>query len=192
MSDIKKYVGLVAFFSTFGITQSLQSDLLDCAQSNDSLQRLVCYDNLAKKTQVKTTQEQNKQTKKQKIVVTPSPPVLQKKAVLSTKLIAELPIEPDISKPKPIVNSTANFGQENIKHPKGLISQIQATVIKTKKAPRGELIIFLDNGQVWRQTDSTRLKLSKDNVVIIERGALGSFFIGKENANKRIRAKRVK
>jgi hypothetical protein len=191
MSDVKKYVGLVAFFSTFGITQSLQSDLLDCAKSNDSLQRLVCYDNLAKKTQVKTIQEQNKQTKKQKIAVTPSPPAQQKKAVLSTKLIAELPIESDISKPKPIVNATANFGQENNKHPKDLINQIQGKIVMVRKSAYGKQIITLDNGQVWQQTDSTRLKLVEGQPITISRGALGSFFISKENTKKRIRAKRV-
>jgi hypothetical protein len=45
---------------------------------------------------------------------------------------------------------------------------------------------------VWRQTDGSHFRLSKDEVVIIERGALGSFFIGKEDTKKRIRAKRLK
>ena len=59
------------------------------------------------------------------------------------------------------------------------------------KSAYGEQIITLDNGQVWRQTDSVRLKLVEGQSVTIKRGALGSFFISKENANKRIRAKRV-
>lgn len=85
----------------------------------------------------------------------------------------------------------AEFGQENKQHTENLITQIQATIINIEKAPHGQLIITLDNGQVWRQTDNTRLKLIKEQVIIIKRGAMGSFFIGKVNANKRIRAKRV-
>ena len=161
MNNIRKYAGLLACFSTFGMAQSLQSDLLDCAQINDSLQRLVCYDNLAKK------------------------------AVLPTQLVAELPIASDTSKAKPLVSAAENFGQENKKSPKDLINQIQGKIVKVTKSAYGKQIVTLDNGQVWRQTDSVRLKLVEGQSVTIKRGALGSFFISKENANKRIRAKRV-
>jgi hypothetical protein len=126
------------------------------------------------------------------MTVTPSPPARQKKAILSTKLIAELPINPDTNKPKPKVNATENFGQENKKHPKDWINQIQGKIVKMRKSAYGKHIITLDNGQVWRQTDSTHLKLVEGQSIAISRGAFGSFFISKESANKRIRAKRVK
>jgi hypothetical protein len=191
MNNIRKYAGLLACFSTFGMTQSLQSDLLDCAQINDSLQRLVCYDNLAKKAQLKTVNKPNKHSNKPEVAVSPSLPAQQKKVVLPTQLVAELPIASDTSKAKPLVSAAENFGQENKKSPKDLINQIQGKIVKVTKSAYGEQIITLDNGQVWRQTDSVRLKLVEGQSVTIKRGALGSFFISKENANKRIRAKRV-
>jgi hypothetical protein len=85
-----------------------------------------------------------------------------------------------------------SFGKEQLKHPENRIKQFKAKVIKIQKNHYGKLIITIENGQVWRQTDGTRFRLSADELVIIERGALGSFFIGKEKTNQRIRVKRVK
>jgi quercetin dioxygenase-like cupin family protein len=72
------------------------------------------------------------------------------------------------------------------------VEQISAKVIEIQKAPYGELIITIEGGQVWRQKNRARFKLSEGEVITIERGALGSFFIGKEDTNRRIRVKRMK
>jgi hypothetical protein len=162
-----KFGLLLILVSPVGIANTLLDELLLCAKSNENLQRLACYDTVINKN-INSHPEKHK---------------VQQQASLQVATTEQV----DNAK-----QQQAEFGQENQPDSKDIISQIQATVIKTKKAPRGELIISLDNGQVWRQTDSTHLKLRKDNLVIIERGALGSFFIGKENSNKRIRAKRVK
>ena len=109
--------------------------------------------------------------------ITKSPTIILKKAV---------------SKADTISQQQAIFGQENKQSTKDIINQIKSTILKVQKDRFGNQTISLANGQVWRQTDSTRLKLKKDQIVIIKRGAMSSFFIGKEDANKRIRAKRVK
>ena len=61
-----------------------------------------------------------------------------------------------------------------------------------QKTPYGKLIITLETGQVWRQTNSTSLRLKPGQEVYVEEGALGSYFLGKESSNKRIRVKRLK
>lgn len=191
MNNIQKYAGLLAFFSTFGMTQSLQTDLLECAQNSDSLQRLVCYDNIASKAQHKAANNQNHHVNKPPVAVNSAIPKQRKETVLLEQIETKLPIEVDTNKPKPIVEAAESFGQENKKTPEDLVNQIQGEILKVTKGAYGKQIITLDNGQVWRQTDNVRLKLAAGESVTIERGAFGSFFISKENANRRIRAKRA-
>ena len=86
----------------------------------------------------------------------------------------------------------AKFGHEDKQVPEEQIDRIQAKVSKLSKSVYGQYIITLDNQQVWRQTDKTRMKLSKGQSIDIERGFMGSFFMGTEQVNKRIRVQRVK
>ena len=66
---------------------------------------------------------------------------------------------------------------------------IVATVDAT---PYGNLKLKFKNGQVWKQTDSTRLRLKSGDAVIISRGAFGSFNLKKVTSNKKIKVKRIK
>jgi hypothetical protein len=200
MTYLNKCALFVIFVSPMSIANTLLDDLSICAKNNDSLQRLVCYDKLAKDT--KNSQPKHQQaTLKETIVekVDSDVQVAQKNPSETVIAVPELPQKSSVVQPQSagiIANTVkqqqAAFGKEASKRPAGLIKQIKANVVKIQKAPYGELIITLENGQVWRQTDSIRFRLSKKEVVIIERGVLGSFFIGKEDTNKRIRAKRLK
>jgi hypothetical protein len=200
MTYLSKCALLVIFVSPISIANSLLDELSICAKNTDSLQRLVCYDKLAKDTKNKPP-KQTQVTLKDSIVervdstVQVAPKFQQEKELA----VSERPNKPAVVEPQSvgvIANSVkqqqASFGKEGIKHPEDIIKQLKVKVIKIQKAPYGELIITVENGQVWRQTDGMRFKLSTDEMIIIERGALGSFFIGKENTNRRIRAKRVK
>lgn len=59
------------------------------------------------------------------------------------------------------------------------------------------IIVTLENGQVWRQTDATRTFPVRDRhweqgvTAEIERGALGSFWMTLSHDNRRMRAQRV-
>ncbi|GGY45791.1 hypothetical protein [Parvularcula lutaonensis] len=61
-------------------------------------------------------------------------------------------------------------------------------------APRGELILRLDNGETWRQlsSDNTRIpERKRDEIrsVTLKKGAIGSWWIEIEPLGRRIRAK---
>ena len=182
---------LLILASPFGIANTLLDKLSLCTKNNDDIQRLACYDEVVDKNvnnqpkqhdvkhqaplQVITTEQADKTNQQQHKVRHQAPlPVITNEQEDNTN------------------QQQAEFGQENNQRLKKFINQIQATINKIEKTPYGKLVITLDNQQVWRQTDSTRLNLRKNNVIIIERGAFGSFFISKENANKRIRAKRMR
>lgn len=181
MTLIQKCAILAALVSPIGSANSLQEKLSLCAKNNDSLQRLVCYDKLVENT------KNNSQTSSQPVVSEPTP--IQSN---QQKELAVTQPKQTVTQANSVVQQHTNFGMENKQSAKNLIEQIQAKVVKVKKGPYGDQIITLDNGQVWRQTDDTRLKLSEGHQVTIKRGMLGSFFIGKENVNRRMRAKRVK
>jgi FtsZ-interacting cell division protein YlmF len=167
MTYLCKFGLLLMLVSPFGIANTLFDKLSDCSKNNDDLQRLTCFDEVV-------TKEKNSQTKQH---------IEQHQA----------PLQVATTKQVDHTNQRqSEFGQEDKQRAKNSIKQIQATIISIKKAPHGELIITLDNGQVWRQTDSIRIKLRKGDSVNIERRAMGSFFIGTANANKTMRAKRVK
>lgn len=77
------------------------------------------------------------------------------------------------------------------------IDSISAGVTEVSYTPFGKFIVFLDNGQVWRQVegdaDRTRFKSNpRDNRVTIERGALGSYNLTMNGSGKVYKITRVK
>jgi hypothetical protein len=197
---LSRCVFLMIFVTPIGVANTLLDELSICAKNNDSSQRLVCYDKLIKETknsQPKRRQDSSKVTTTKKVdnVVQLAQKNQSEIILAGSKISKEL----SVVQPQPttVVNNTikqqqAKFGDENKQRSEDLIQQIRATIVEVQKAPRGELVLTLDNGQVWRQSDSARLRLRKGQVVVIKRAALGSFFIGKKNTNRLMRAKRVK
>ena len=58
------------------------------------------------------------------------------------------------------------------------LSEITATVTAVSTKPHGELVITLDNGQVWAEiAPGSKIKVKTGDPVKIETGTLGSFFL---------------
>jgi hypothetical protein len=70
--------------------------------------------------------------------------------------------------------------------------KIYAQVSSITKDHYGKLSVELDNGQSWKQIDSSKLRLKVGERLYIERGVLGSFFMSKDDVNRRVRVKRTK
>ncbi len=69
---------------------------------------------------------------------------------------------------------------------------IYVAIQKTEKDPYDKWVIYLTNGQVWKQTDSQFYQLPLDADYTIERGVLNSYFLGRDGLNKRIKVRRIK
>jgi hypothetical protein len=80
------------------------------------------------------------------------------------------------------------FGSESVppppaqpgEPPKEEVESIAAGVTEYSFTPFGKFIVFLDNGQIWRQIEGDAdqahfSKVATDNKVTIERGMLGSY-----------------
>ena len=60
----------------------------------------------------------------------------------------------------------------------GDLKELSATATKIGAKPRGELVVTLDNGQVWAEiAPGSSIKVKPGDSVRIEAGTLGSFIL---------------
>lgn len=139
--------------------------LLACANESDDAQRLRCFDAVV---------------------------VALRKAPAPVVPAAAAAVAPPPAAPAPTAEQ--KFGARgDIKPDKHeALTELTGTVTALGTKPRGELIVTLDNGQVWAEiTTSSKIKLKTGDTVKIERGALGSYSLvapnGRSSKVSRIR-----
>ena len=71
------------------------------------------------------------------------------------------------------------------------IDSLSATIAKLQKYGYNKVLITLDNGQVWKQVDTSTLRLRAGDSISIERAALGSFMLRKPGNGRRMRVSRI-
>lgn len=86
--------------------------------------------------------------------------------------------------------ATDNFGKEHRQVAADPLDQLYATVTKLSLSPRKEMIIELDNGQIWRQSGSGQFPLQNGERIYIKRGMLGAFYLGKDGSNRTLKVVR--
>lgn len=137
-----------------------------CAQMQDSLQRLVCYDRIFA------------------VPATPAPAP------------AVLPAPPAVAAAAPDAGSFGGEqlkrSVEERRSDQGKESQ-RATVAALREVRPGVWRITLDNDQIWQQTESDRqFFIESGDAVVIERGLLGSYHLEQEGGSRRVRVSRIK
>lgn len=163
-------VGFALAFSAQG--ETIEDALQACTQQDNALKRLVCYDKITKSL------NQYSGTDKALEIGQPIAPI--ETNVNHSPVSAQAPQE------------HSDFGLERQKALENVNDKLTSAVANVMADPYGKLTVTLNNGQVWKQSDSTRIKLDSGDTVTVERAALGSFMLSKEGQNKRIRVKRVK
>ena len=159
-----------------GQAETINDALLKCKNTDNSLKRLVCYDRVVRDmNQYSGTQEAISRT----VNLPPRPP-----ASVAPRAVEDAPVQ--ARQPQ------TQFGLEHKASTENLDSSLVATVTALSKAARGEIIVTLDNGTVWKQTNDVDLKLSVGQTVVIERGILGAFYATVDGMKKRMKVKRVK
>lgn len=166
---IKKII-LICFVAliptAYSQAQTLVDELAKCTQIDNSLKRLICFDDLAQKLTGNTAFKEAKNNVKTNPVV-PAAPVAQ-------------------------ASDDDYFGKEQTKVAEmSTEDKIYATVTEINKNARKKSIFTLSNGQEWLHVDESRLRLKIGERVYVERGMLGAFYMGKDSENRRIKVKRV-
>ena len=168
---------LLCAFGAFNAHAETVADAMEkCRNTDNSLKRLICYDNIAKSLNQydgASAQVSQLQAYRSEAATQPRPQV-------------EANRQPEASEPK------NDFGLEHRRDLSAEASEVSLTIASFKDSLRGKKIITFSDGSVWQQSDSAYLKIEEGQQVSIERGLLGSFYLSVEGVNKRMKVKRVK
>jgi hypothetical protein len=153
--------------AAFATSVDLKTQLQSCQQIAEEEQRLSCFDQIVSQLDLSVTSDVGSTT--------------AAAAVSSTAEKSAVP-QPEEMK--------AKFG---LKKPnrEAQVQEISSLVKSTAFDLRKKLVITLENGQQWRQTDQAQLNIQAGDRCTVKRGALGSFLLGIEGVNKKIRVRRV-
>lgn len=175
---MKLAIAALSMLLTAPFTQAanLHDELKTCAKLQDSQTRVVCYDNV-----VNGIDRYTETANTAKATVTTATTSHSKKKKLGIETITDQRAD-----------HNDDFGIEHKVVVKAKADKLIASVTHAKKSLRGKWIVTLENGQQWKQFDNTKFKLKAGEKVIIERGALNAFYLGKDDTNKRILIKRSK
>jgi hypothetical protein len=185
-------LSLLAIFPFGAASAGPRDDVLEalghCAAVAEGQSRLACYDRLAPRL-------------KQAIATPPSsldhePTKTEQESWFGFDIGSlfgggsSAPTSPDQFGRERTAESQAIRGREEIDSISGKVTEVAYTAF-------GQFIVFLDNGQVWRQLqgDSERAHFRSDtkaNTVTISRGALGSYNLILNDSGKIFKVTRVK
>ncbi|WP_100658079.1 hypothetical protein [Alteromonas flava] len=161
-------------------SQTLQDAIQNCSSEANSLQRLVCYDRVAKSV---------REYKGGQLVLpsaSVTPPAAQARVTppaAPARQVVDAPAAP-------VNDAESQFGLEHRQDTDAMIQKLYAVITKISTDARRKRLITLDNGQRWRQQDSSTLKVSVGDTVYVERGVLGAFYLSTDDVNKRMKVKR--
>jgi hypothetical protein len=194
------------------VADQVTEAMKECATNSDDAARLACFDALfeADKNETSGTPEVTSTPTIPNTPAVPStpkivsiPPVSGAPVVPSTPTVSSTPSVPITKVETARINEEQfsdardsdplqNFGMERQKAVETALERIESIAEEVIRARYKKLTITLDNGQIWRQTDGKRRTLKAGEVVVITRGALGSFFMQAKSGGPRMRVKRIR
>lgn len=178
--------------SSWAMADEPENALQKCRIIEDNADRLVCYDKLAdtdNTAQGPTVASGKMQAKRQGKI--------RDKPAAGTAAPTGLENAPaaQVSSGKP---PQPVFGDEDLpkdRRPASArdVQLIQVNVVGFKLNAYGKALYYLENGQVWEQTDRLRpRRYSTPFAAIIKRASMGSYMIQKVDSSVRMRVQRKK
>ncbi len=167
----------------------LLQDLAKCTAVPDAAQRVACYDALAPQIRARTAakpQDLTKEDQKSLFGLDFSNLFGPSKQTTPQQFGQErIPESP----PPPSAPAEASKPET--------VDTIAAGVSEYSLTPLGRFVVFLDNGQIWRQIDGDTgranfKRAAADNKITISRGAFGSYNLQLNSGNAIFKVRRVK
>jgi biotin carboxyl carrier protein len=146
-----------AGFAPTKAADSTHDALLACAKETDEARRLRCFDAVV-------------------AGLRRAPPAME--AAVAATASAAPAVTPKVSAPP--LSAEEKFGARGELNPekREKLSEITGKVTEIGARAHGELVVTLDNGQVWAEKISgAKIKVKVGDTVKIESGALGSFVL---------------
>lgn len=188
-------------------TNSLPAEILACADEKEVIQRLSCYDRevAAARAQAETP------VAPPIIAETPAPaakPVPAAPAMPMNDVAVPAPVEaapvaaavaemavatvaPAPTDNKPVAPAPQSMSKEDEFGYDRPMEEITAAVVAIRERPYGELVISLDNGQVWEQKHvDRRFKLDIGETVTVRKGPVAGYRLSGDG-NRSIQVQRI-
>ena len=164
----------------------LPQTITDCREINSAVARLDCYDGAVDAQQSLADEP-------------PAEVVAPVAAATSTAGTSAAASSTGVTEAATEMSPEALFGknvvevQKTVQEATGTkdIDRLESLVSKIRISASGKAIITLDNGQVWTQVDSSRLRLSGYDRVVIRKASMGSFMLTKVGSKTTMRVKRI-
>jgi hypothetical protein len=157
--------------------RSLAAQMRGCAADTDDASRLACYDKLSAGLPAAAT----------------ASPAAAATTAPSTAATAA-PAASSGSIPSTAAGSS-EFGVDNgplqARQQKGKPQLMKAVIASVTNRPRGELVMTLDNGQVWVQLEPSNFPAKAGDAVEINVGAIGSYVMWIPSARRASKVSRV-
>ena len=166
--------------------------LLNCRHMEDASARVACYDRLvdarfpAETAEIAPRVHTPNQLQGKQVDSDTSP--TQPKVTQAPAPVAEAPVTE-----APAVEES-NDSEDLFGKPSQLPTdrpEINATVQNVTKSAHKKLLVTLDNEQVWRQVDSSTMRLHAGDTVTIRTSSFNSYQLRKQSGGKSIRVKRI-
>lgn len=160
---------LIVFCSTASLAEAaaqVPEALRACVSEKVDARRLSCYDR-----EIALLEQQPQ-------VAASAPPAVAVAVAVPAAAPAPVP-EEEFGLRAPVADDEADRRK---------VEQLQGKITSISSRPRGELVLTLDNNQVWAQKTAEplmRLKVGDD--VTIERGAFGSYLLISSGRSARVR-----
>lgn len=154
---------------------SIEQQLTQCAATADKLDRLICYDKLAESVKADTISTQ----------AIPATVAIVAVPTTAAAIVATAP-------QAPAAKIADNFGMEAKRVQENTVDKIYLEIQSIAEDAYGDIKVTFTNGQVWKQTDGRKYNVKQGETVYIEKAALGSFLMGTDDRNAKVRVKRLK
>lgn len=146
------------------VAQELPEHIRACAADADDARRLACYDRAAGRSVQQTT-----------------PSAAAAAAAKSTPTSASTLSAPAAT-PETKFGYRGDIAREELDRREAEAQQdapdrLEATVTEIAKQPHGQMVLTLDNGQVWEQKTAETLKIRVGDRIVIKNASMGSFLL---------------
>jgi hypothetical protein len=167
------WLALASIATTTTQADELYDELLACRDLSSAVARLDCYDSAVDGR----GQAGSSQSAAAEPATTAAPAAAGAAAISQEELFGQSSGEVQ----RTVEEAT---GSERI-------DSINAQVTRLQQYDFEKVVISLDNEQVWKQVDSSNLRLRVGDDVIIERAAFGSFMLKKVGSKRTMRVSRM-
>lgn len=206
-------ITLTAMGAVFSAQEEAGSDRRDaaigaiiaCRSETGEAGRLACFDAAAR--QLAATVEMASTDPVPAPVASRAPASLDDRGAAPTPTPSPEPSTAQAARPAvdPVADAADSFGEEDLitsrradaeKDGEKDVREVGGRAVRVQRTRGGDLVVTLDNGQVWEQlsSDNGRPRVDSDDVPIVislRKGLFGSHFLSFEDERPAIRVRRI-